>query len=331
MRQELPVPDGFAIRTEAYCDHLAATGLDGAIRAVLARVDSLDEQSDAARRIAGLFAEHGLLPPCRDELTQAYRDLGEPPVAVRSSAISEDAIAASFAGEHESYLWIKGADAIGRAVVRCWASLFTPRALAYFRRVDIVAHEAAMGVVVQSIVPAQAAGVMFTIDPVTGDRSQIVIEGSLGLGQAVVAGEVTPDRWTVDKVMLEIRSRTLARKHVAYRFDRAAGEVRAFDVPPEDQGSASLSDDEVVEIASLGKAVERALAAPQDIEWALGPAREVYLVQTRPETVWSRRLVRASAASTSAALAGFARAMSRSCRHTEGSSDPKRGLRRARP
>jgi len=282
VRQELRVPRGFAIGTHAYREFVAAHRLDRAIHRLL-------ETPDASRLIADLFDEHDLLPACRDEIASAYVALGQPPVAVRSSAISEDAAGASFAGEHETFLWVHGSNAVVRAVLRCWASLFTPQALAYFRRVGVQPDETAMGVVVQTMVGAEAAGVMITIDPVTGDRSQIAIEGSFGLGQAVVAGEVTPDRWAVDKVTLEIRSRAPGRKHLAYRFDPAAGEVRRVDVPAEEQARPCLSDGEVVEIASLGKRLERTLGAPQDVEWALDAARQVHLLQTRPETVWSRR------------------------------------------
>jgi phosphoenolpyruvate synthase/pyruvate phosphate dikinase len=304
IRQELRVPRGFAVGTHAYREFVAETGLDRAIRDVLAGGDSVEEQAEASRRIAGLFQERELLPSCREELAQAYVALGQPPVAVRSSAISEDAAEASFAGEHETFLWIHGANAVAQAVIRCWASLFTPQALAYLRRVDVHPDETAMGVVVQTMIGAEAAGVMITIDPITGDRSQIAIEGSFGLGQAVVAGEVTPDRWAVDKVTLEIRSRALSRKQIAYRFDPVAGEVRRVHVPDDEQERACLSDEEVVEIASLGKRVERALGAPQDVEWAIGPEREVHLLQTRPETVWSQKAVAASTGSSASAWFG---------------------------
>jgi phosphoenolpyruvate synthase/pyruvate phosphate dikinase len=296
LREGLQVPPGFAVGTHAYREFVSETGLDLAIHELLEGAESLEAQAEASERIRSSFEKRELVGPLREELSRAYVGLGgdgQLPVAVRSSAISEDAAEASFAGQHETYLWIQGADAVARAVVRCWASLFTPQALSYFRRVGIRADETAMGVVVQTMVAAEAAGVMFTIDPVTGDRSQIAIEGSFGLGEAVVAGEVTPDRYAIDKVTLEIRSRTLSAKHVAYRFDPEHGEVRLLDVPDEEQQLACLSDTEAVEIASLGKRVERAFGAPQDIEWAIGPGvsgtREVFLLQTRPETVWSHR------------------------------------------
>ncbi len=309
LRENLRVPPGFAIGTHAYREFVSETGLDREIHELLRGAESIEAQAEASERIRLLFEERALEGPLRDELTQAYEGLGgdeQLPVAVRSSAISEDAAEASFAGEHETYLWIQGQDAVCRAVVRCWASLFTPQALSYFRRVEIRADETAMGVVVQTMVAAEAAGVMFTLDPVTGDRSQISIESSFGLGEAVVAGEVTPDRYAVDKVTLEIRSRTLSAKHVAYRFDPEQGGVRLVEVPAEEQKLACLSDEEALEVAKLGKRVERALGHPQDIEWAIGPGdsgpREVFLLQTRPETVWSHKPARQPAAADPTAL-----------------------------
>lgn len=295
LREDLRVPPGFAVSTHAYRELVGEAGLDREIQGLLAAADSLESRAAASRRIGDLFEELEPRAAFVDELARAYEELGEGtpvPVAVRSSAISEDAGDASFAGEHETYLWIRGAGAVTRSVLRCWASLFTPQALTYFDRVGVLPWETAMGVVVQRMVPAEAAGVMMTLDPITGDRSQISIEGAFGLGAAVVGGEVTPDRFSVDKVTLELRSQTISAKHVAYRFDPARGETGLVDVPVEEQSLPCLAESEVVAIASLGKRVERALGAPQDIEWAVGPGpfgqREVFLLQTRPETVRSR-------------------------------------------
>jgi rifampicin phosphotransferase len=214
-------------------------------------------------------------------------------VAVRSSATAEDTAEASFAGEHDTYLWVRGADAVAAHVTRCWASLFTPRAVAYRARLGIPEDEVAMGVVVQAMVPAEAAGVLLTLDPLTGDRSQVTIEAAYGLGVGVVEGEVTPDRFAVDKVTLELRSRTVGEKAVAYRFDAAAGRVVRVEVSAADRARTCLDDAEVIELAGLGKRVEQALGAPLDVEWAVGPGaageRELWLLQARPETVWSRR------------------------------------------
>jgi pyruvate,water dikinase len=288
LREQLNVPNGFAISTHAYREFVGG-GLETRLRDLLTDVDSLQGEAEASVRIRALFDEGEIQPSLLDELRDAYAGLGEPPVAVRSSAISEDAAEASFAGEHETYLWLQGVDSVAQAVVACWASLFTSRALAYFRRVGVRADETAMGVVVQTMVPAQSAGVMLTLDPATGDRSQITIESSFGLGEAVVSGEVTPDRFAIDKVTLEIRSRTIAVKALEYRVDHELGSVRVFDVPYDEQELPSLTDEQAVAVAALGKRVERALGSPQDIEWAIGPDSEVSLLQTRPETVWSRQ------------------------------------------
>jgi pyruvate,water dikinase len=155
---------------------------------------------------------------------------------------------------------------------------------------------------------------MLTLDPLTGDRSQITIEASFGLGLAVVGGEVTPDRYAVDKVTLELRSREVGPKTIAYRFDPQTGAVKLFEVPPEEQHVPALTDPEVGEVAALGKRVERALGGPQDIEWAVGPGpsgpRELYLLQTRAETVWSRAEVRSLASPDEPILSRMLKSMS---------------------
>jgi pyruvate,water dikinase len=248
-----------------------------------------DASPEAARR---LIENSHLSARLAEEVRAAYATLCEDqalPVAIRSSATAEDLADASFAGQQETYLWVMGGPAVLEHVARCWASLFTPQAIAYRAHRRLPVLDLAMGVVVQRMVPAEAAGVMLTIDPVTGDRSQIAIEAAYGLGAAVVNGEVTPDRFSVDKVTLEIRSRAIARKSVAYRFDLAQQGIRLEAVADAEQTQACLSDDEVVQIAALGKRMERAMGAPQDIEWAVGPGREVFLLQARPETVWSQR------------------------------------------
>jgi phosphoenolpyruvate synthase/pyruvate phosphate dikinase len=280
VRQGHRVPPGFAVTTAAYREALAAGGRPATV----------------GDRLAA-------------ELVAAYRRLGragdqDPPVAVRSSATAEDTAEASFAGQQDTYLWVRGADAVLAHISRCWASLFTDRAVAYRARLGIGDDEVAMGVVVQAMVPAEAAGVLLTLDPLTGDRSQVTIEAAYGLGRAVVEGEVTPDRFAVDKVTLELRSSTVGEKAFAYRFDPAAGRVARVGVPADDRARPCLDDAEAAELAGLGKRVEQALGVPQDVEWAIGPpaapgtgtgapgaagGRELWLLQARPETVWSRR------------------------------------------
>jgi phosphoenolpyruvate synthase/pyruvate phosphate dikinase len=315
LREGLQVPPGFVVTTEAYRRFVRTRGLEREIDRALEGATSPDAQAEASRRLRSLFEGADPDDGLAREIRLAYDRLGPgEPVAVRSSATAEDTAEASFAGQQDTYLWIRGAEAVVRSVVRCWGSLFTPQAIAYRARFGIPAAEVAMGVVIQRMVAAEAAGVMLTLDPLTGDRSQITIEASFGLGLAVVGGEVTPDRYAVDKVTFELRSREIAPKPIAYRFDPGAGEVRACEVPPDEQQLPALSDPEVTAVASLGKRVERALGAPQDIEWAVGPGpggpREVFLLQTRPETVWSRRDVRPLSSPEEPILSRMLKAMS---------------------
>jgi len=256
-------------------------------------IERLLGESNASNEIRALFENTRLSPQLEDEVLGAHQRLRGGPVAIRSSATAEDLTDASFAGQQETYLWIIEPQHVLKSVVRCWASLFTPQALAYRAHRNIGSADLAMGVVVQCMVPAAAAGVMLTIDPVNGDRSAIVIEAAYGLGVAVVNGEVTPDRLCVDKVLLEIRSRSIGAKTVAYRFDDSVDGICLEAVPPEEQTRPSVTDDEVIQLAGSGKRMERALGRPQDMEWAIGPGqsgpREVFLLQSRPETIWSQK------------------------------------------
>jgi pyruvate,water dikinase len=296
VRQGHRVPPGFAVTTTAYREALAASGLAPEIHEALTGATTVEAQFAASERVRALFDRIAADAGLTGEIASAYRRLGrdaDVPVAIRSSATAEDTAEASFAGQQDTYLWVHGAEEVVSHVARCWGSLFTPRVIAYRARLGIPADEIGMGVVVQAMVPAEAAGVMLTLDPLTGDRSQITIEAAYGLGVAVVEGDVTPDRYAVDKVTLELRSRVIGPKALAYRFDPGPGRVAKVEVPAADRARPCLDDGEVAELAGLGKRIEIALGVPQDVEWAIGPdqsgGREVYLLQTRPETVWSRQ------------------------------------------
>lgn len=296
LREGLQVPPGFAVTATAYREAVDRVGLGPEIRRILAAHPDDDGLLQASDEIRGLFERFDPVAVVADEIRRAYDALGRGeavPVAVRSSATAEDLAEASFAGQQDTYLWIRGADEVVAAVCRCWSSLYSPQVIAYRRNFGIADDDLAMAVVVQRMVDAAAAGVMITLDPVTGDPSQITIEASYGLGLAVVGGEVTPDRFAVDKVTYEIRSRAINDKGFAYRFDPERREVVAVDVPEDDRTLPALTDEEVVALARLGRSVERAHRGAQDIEWAVGPGRdgdrEIFLLQTRPETVWSRR------------------------------------------
>jgi phosphoenolpyruvate synthase/pyruvate phosphate dikinase len=297
MREGFQVPPGFAVSTRAYREHVAQNHLVGDLERILADCQSFEAQQRAADEIRELFEHSRPSALLQEEVLTAHDELctGNPtqPVAVRSSATAEDMADASFAGQQETYLWILGGEQVLENLLRCWASLFTAQAIAYRARRNIPLNDLAMGVVIQCMVPAEAAGVMLTIDPVNGDRSQISIEAAFGLGAAVVNGEVTPDSFRVDKVTLEIRSRTIATKGQAYRFNPAVQGVRLAPVPPDQQSQPCIDDAEVIQLATLGKRMEQAMGRAQDMEWAIGRAasgeREVFLLQARPETVWSQK------------------------------------------
>ncbi|HXM56480.1 MAG TPA: PEP/pyruvate-binding domain-containing protein [Candidatus Dormibacteraeota bacterium] len=292
LQQALEVPPGFVVTTDAYLEWLAERRLEAELERLVAGAVDAAECEAASQEVAALFASAEPSRALVADIGRAYAELGgDALVAVRSSATAEDLADASFAGQQETYLGVAGAGPVVRHVVRCWASLFTPQAISYRRRLGIPTERVAMAVLVQRMVAAEVSGVMLTLDPVTGDRSQITIESALGLGLPVVGGELTPDRYAVDKVTLELRSRTISQQPFADRL-AAAGGVRRDELG--DEGAASsLLDEEVVRLAEVGKRTERALGGPVDMEWAIGPGpdgpRHLHLLQARPETVWSSR------------------------------------------
>jgi pyruvate,water dikinase len=239
------------------------------------------------------------------ELSEACRRLGELTgadelaVAVRSSSIAEDSADKSFAGEHDTYLWVDGPDEVDRRVRDCWASLVTSRAVSYRAAGAPDAQELAMAVVVQQMAPARAAGVFMTLNPANGDRSKVMIESVWGLGEPLVSGEANPDRFLVDKITGEIVRREPADKPTAAVRDPRTGRgIAMVDVDADRREAASLTDPEIAELLRVARVVERAAGGPQDGEFVVldGDAPEnVLLLQCRPETVWSRKPPKAKA------------------------------------
>lgn len=291
----LPVAPGFALTADAYRNYLAQHGLVALVDEILDRLGRSRDQAafeKAEAQIAARLRTAELPADVAEQVRAAYRrlceDVGVPDVAVavRSSATAEDSVGASFAGEFETWVDVVGEDAVLAHVRRCYESVFSARVMSYLAEKDISPHAIEMAVVIQKTVRARAAGVMFTLSPTSGDRSKVAIEASWGLGLAVVGGEVTPDRFLVDKVGLGIVERTPGRKLIEYRRGDAA-----VPVPAERQDVPCLSDADITALAQLGKRLERLHGAPQDIEFALDeelPAgADVVLLQCRPETVWS--------------------------------------------
>jgi pyruvate,water dikinase len=220
------------------------------------------------------------------EAVARYGELGEPPVAVRSSAIGEDSAEASFAGLQDTFLWVQGAGALRDAIRRCWASLDNPEAVAYREAHGIARGR--MAVAVQSMADARVAGVMFTLNPVSGDPSSIAIEAGYGLGSTVVAGEVTPDSYLVSKVTGEIRRSSIGEKAIEC-VPLQEGGTAVQDVEAERRARPCLEDGEIARLVDLARRVEKHYRSHQDLEWAIDRAGELFLLQSRPETVWSRR------------------------------------------
>jgi pyruvate,water dikinase len=222
----------------------------------------------------------------RDDIATRYARLGDrAPVAVRSSALGEDSAEATFAGQQDTYLWVRGVDAVCHAVQKCWASLHNPEAIAYRERFGV--ENPAMGVTVQLMVDAAVSGVMFTCNPVSADRSTIAINASWGLGLAVVGGEVTPDDYLVSKVTGEILRETINDKHLEYvPGDDGAQRV---DVDDQRRHQPCLDQDAIARLIEVAKRVERHFGAPQDIEWAFDRDTELFVLQSRPVTALKRQ------------------------------------------
>jgi pyruvate,water dikinase len=285
-----PVPPGFVVTVPAFRRAMHAADPGGAIEAEIAALPAGHEAIVAAT--ASIRARIVAAPLPGDvaaAITAAYEGLGpEVPVAVRSSAVGEDAAEASFAGLQDTYLWLRGADAVLDHVRRCWASLYNTEAVSYRLRQQMPEHDVAMAVVVQQMADPRSAGVMFTCSPTTGDRSVIAIEGSWGLGSVLVGGEVTPDTFVVSKVTGEIVRRVVAEKLRLHRMALGGSGTTAADVAADLRTQPCLTDEEIRALASLGSRVERHYGTPQDIEWAV-TGEEIVLLQSRAETVWSSR------------------------------------------
>jgi pyruvate,water dikinase len=255
----------------------------------------LGELLAAGVRVPGGFAlacaaypgrEQPMPVAVRDEIAARYAELGdggETAVAVRSSAVGEDSAEATFAGQQETVLWVRGAGAVCDAVVRCWTSLYSPAAVAYRARLADHATEPAMGVAVQAMVDADVAGVLFTCNPVSGDRSMVAINASWGLGVAVVGGEVTPDDYLVSKVTGEVVRARIGSKQIEYVADPCGHGTVRREVAADRRGTGCLDAGAIEELVGVARTIERHHGTPQDIEWALAGG-ELFVLQSRPVT-----------------------------------------------
>ncbi len=276
-----PVPPGFIVSTQAYCDFVTANRLDGAVQSALPSGDLDPEQLESAStQIRALFAGGQMPEALRHSLLDAYHRLGSGPVAVRSSATAEDLPEMSFAGQQDTYLNILGDDALVQAVVSCWASLWTARAIGYRTRNRVPQDDISLAVVVQAMVESQVSGVLFTANPLTGQRAQTVIDAAFGLGEALVSGKVEPDHYVVDAASGQILEKTLGAKLLSIH-SKAGGGTQHVEQPRKQQ--QALADEQVRALAQLGRRVAELYGESQDIEWAWA-GEQLYLLQSRPVT-----------------------------------------------
>jgi pyruvate,water dikinase len=284
---EIPVPPGFAVSTSAYRAFVEHAGLRETIDAELARVvlDDVGTIEQAADAIGAAMRAWPLPDALRGEITDRLAELGSQAFAVRSSALGEDSSAATFAGQQDTYLWVRGAEAVCAAVRDCWASLYGAPAIAYRARLG-GGELLEMGVAIQAMVDAEVSGVMFTCNPVSGDPSVVAINASWGLGLAVVGGEVTPDDFLVSKITGEVVRRQIAEKTIRY----VAGEDGAEQtgVPEELRSVPCLDDAGLAALVEVGCRVDGYFGARQDIEWAFATDGELHVLQSRPVTALPR-------------------------------------------
>ena len=298
----IPVPPGYSITAKAYEKFLDETGI---AEAVYRHIEEIGDQSDprkyeeVSKKIRGLIEGATIPEDLSDVIVKAYVELGsklkmkDPLVAVRSSATAEDLPDASFAGQQETFLNVRGVSDLLDKVRKCWSSLFTPRAIFYRVQKGFEHEKVKLSVVVQKMVEARSAGVMFTLDPVTGDRGKIVIEANWGLGEAVVSGSVTPDHFVVSKDTMQILERRIVNKKMQTMRNQKTGETSLVEVPADKWEVPAVRDDEVQKLSEIAKRLEDHYGKAQDVEWAIDGSLpfpdNIFIVQTRVETVWSSK------------------------------------------
>lgn len=293
------VPPGFGITVAAYRRFMRDADLED--RASAVRQASLGADiaqiEELSAEMATAISEAPLPPELEQAIREAYAELEQRTgqvgvsVAVRSSGESEDLAGASFAGQYDTFLWVSGADEVLSHVRLCWAGMFGAAVLTYRPTGDEELADFGMCVGIQQMVRSRSAGVMFTLDPVTGDRSKVVIESCWGLGEGVVSGAITPSRFVIDKVTFEQVQAVVTTQEKMFALDTLLGVVGLVDVQSELQSQACIGPDEITALAQLAKHIEQGRGAPQDIEWAVADTGEIRVLQVRPETVWSSRPV----------------------------------------
>ncbi|MGB9635608.1 MAG: PEP/pyruvate-binding domain-containing protein, partial [Candidatus Micrarchaeia archaeon] len=292
-RAGFPVPPGFVVTSNAYFDFIKEADLKNQIQNVIKNTNiyNPEELQKASDDIERMIINAKMPKDVEKEVRRAYKTLrgkeSEFYVAVRSSATAEDLPEASFAGEQKSFLNIDSEDGLIEAVQKCWASLFEARAIFYREEQGFGHTNIGIAVVVQEMVQSERSGVIFTIDPVSGNDKVLVIEAAYGLGEAVVSGAITPDTYTVDKATL-----TIIDKHISeqkFMITKIGAETKHINVKESIRDEQKLDDLLIVELARIGKKIEEYYGKPQDIEWAV-VGKKVYIVQSRPVTALKKKV-----------------------------------------
>jgi pyruvate, water dikinase len=305
LRAEIPVPPGFALATSAFTELITAAGLGAACDAA--------PDAAAAAEIRAAIRSAPIPAEVRADLAARYAELEQraeipsPPVAVRSSALGEDSSEATFAGQQDTYLWVRGVDDICTAVRDCWASLYSTEAVSYRAQLGADAgRHPAMGVTVQHMVDAEISGVMFTCNPVSGDPSMIAINASWGLGVAVVGGEVTPDDYLVSKITREVVRQTVGDKQLEYVPGTDGHGTTRIEVDDGRRHEACLSAGAIAALVDTGRRIERHFGCHQDVEWAIARGHVapegLFILQSRPVTGLPERPKPASTATSALSL-----------------------------
>ena len=281
-RAGFAVPRGFIISTDAYREFVRANRWLPPILSGVADLSAEDASAleRASAQIRASFSAGKIPEELETQIRAAYAKVQDRPVAVRSSATAEDLPDLSFAGQQDTYLNVIGKQQLLEAVVNCWSSLWTARAIGYRIRNGIDHQEAALAVVVQEMAQSEASGVLFTANPLTGLRIESVIDATLGLGEALVSGQVVPDHYVVDTLNKRILTKTLGEKKISTR-GKAGGGVETIE--EESWARQALSDEDILQLAEIGRQIENEYSFPQDIEWALAENR-LYILQSRPIT-----------------------------------------------
>ena len=288
-RAGIPVPPGFVVTADAYFTFIKEANIEKDLQQLIGTLDVEDTEKlkQVSHKIKEKIRKAPFPEAIASEVKQAYREMGEGLVAVRSSATAEDLPEASFAGQQRTFLDVQGENDVLAAVQGCWASLFESRAIFYRQQQGFDHLSVGLAVPVQQMIQSEVSGVMFTVEPLTNDRSKIIIEAVYGLGEAIVSGEVTPDQYVIDKASLDIINKQIAKQEWQIVRNQQSHGIKDLitrvTIPPWEQSKQKLSDEEIVALAKLGRRLEGLYQFPQDIEWARSN-NQLFIVQTRPVT-----------------------------------------------